>query len=181
MGVSEEQSSKRLPFCTIDCMEGKEMGTIFGWHIRKFMSGVLNSQYKVLMPLIAVLAYCWLGKLPVYASTVPGCFPQLCCLMLVCFFSFTFTFTSLPFLYQLMHVLSIYEISNKRESVYNNSFPSIQILFTLGPMNSHSFKTCLHKQVYIVEMRTLCLYEDDCDISYQIEEKIYNTIYINAF
>lgn len=97
MGVSEEQSSKRLPFCTIDCMEGKEMGTIFGWHIRKFMSGVLNSQYKVLMPLIAVLAYCWLGKLPVYASTVPGCFPQLCCLMLVCFFSFTFTFTSLPF------------------------------------------------------------------------------------
>lgn len=46
MGVSEEQSSKRLPFCTIDCMEGRKMGTIFSWHIKKSNSSELTHDTK---------------------------------------------------------------------------------------------------------------------------------------
>jgi len=48
------------------------------------------------MVLLAVLAYSWLGELPVYASAAPCCISQLCCCLLVSYiFELTISMASL--------------------------------------------------------------------------------------
>lgn len=62
----------------------------------------------------AVLAYNWLGELPIYASTVPRPVPQLCCFMLV-FTSESFSLGSISW-----HLIL---------QLYNPDFGSLKLAF----------------------------------------------------
>lgn len=81
MAFGQEQSEKGLSICSVDCMEGMNLQPIFLYGLERLPNDI--AQVNLWSCEFAVLAYSWLGELPIHASAVPRPVPQLCGFVLV--------------------------------------------------------------------------------------------------
>ena len=96
-------------------MEGMAMRTIFCslaygaiWKV---------SFLKLYCFLLAVLAYSWLGELPVYAYAAPCCISQLCCYLLVSYiFQLAIYYSSMI---SSCHLSLVLKLMNKHHQLIN--------------------------------------------------------------